>query len=729
VLVAGVIVFNACSLVAELLPVSYLNDASFQQAYVRWAAGRIAAGETPFDGMFAPLGLGFPIFHHYQVLPHLVSGLIGTVLSPDGVYRWSAYLLLVGWPICIYASARLLERSQWTAAIAAAVSPFLMSVPGYGYERGSYEWRGYGVWTQLWAMWLLPLAIALAWRAIARGRSIALAAVLVGATLTTHVITGYLGLLVIAAIGLVSGRPVWHHVWRAVAVVLAGLALSAWLLVPAALDARWTYNTIQPGSFWLDSYGAHKVLGWLVTGKLFDAGRFPLVTILVGVGLVACCLRVRRDSGARAILALFFVSVLLYCGRPTLGPVVDLLPGHDELFLQRMIIGVQLGGIFLAGIGAVAIGQAATRAGRYLVSQIEARYVGGRTARPSWSPPVWAGSALILVVVIAAGTPAWLQIRRYDNQDSVWIAQQRDVDATQGHDFQSLVSMVGTDGRVFAGYLTGYGPTNPLGSVPGAIELTNLDALGIGFTGRVPAITQPAEEHFNWTDLADYELFNVRYAVLPASQGTPPSATLIASKGQLNLFEVPTSGWLRVVDTTPAIDTTVAGLPQAIAPFLASDLAQRDVYPLLTIGGQPAATPTLATGERPSSAPGTVSSEYGLPYQGEFGGTVDLSRPGAVVVPVSFHPRWRVTVDGVPRPLEMVAPGFLAVSVGAGRHLVEFHYEPVPFSDTLLLVGLGVAVTIAAATVDRRSRRNAARAALDGGDRSAGGAGGSARRP
>ena len=123
VLVAGVIVFNVCSLVAELLPVSYLNDASFQEGYVRWAAGRIEAGETPFDGLFAPLGLGFPIFHHYQVLPHLISGLVGTVLSPDGVYRWSAYLLLAGWPICVYVSARLLERSQWTAAIAAAVSP------------------------------------------------------------------------------------------------------------------------------------------------------------------------------------------------------------------------------------------------------------------------------------------------------------------------------------------------------------------------------------------------------------------------------------------------------------------------------------------------------------------------------------------------------------------------------------------------------------------------------
>ncbi len=157
----------------------------------------------------------------------------------------------------------------------------------------------------------------------------------------------------------------------------------------------------------------------------------------------------------------------------------------------------------------------------------------------------------------------------------------------------------------------------PLGSVPGAIELTNLDALGIGFTGRVPAITEPAEEHFNWTDLADYELFNVRYAVLPASQGAPPSATLIASKGQLNLFRDPDQ-WLAARRRHDSGDRHHRGGPaagdcalpgQAISP-------SAHVYPLLTIGGQPAATPTLATGERPSSAPGTVSVGIRAPLPG-----------------------------------------------------------------------------------------------------------------
>ena len=56
--------------------------------------------------------------------------------------------------------------------------------------------------------------------------------------------------------------------------------------------------------------------------------------------------RVDPGSGARLSLVLFF-------GRSTLGPVIDLLPGGQELFLRRFISGVHLAGIYLAGIGAV----------------------------------------------------------------------------------------------------------------------------------------------------------------------------------------------------------------------------------------------------------------------------------------------------------------------------------------------------------------------------------------
>ena len=45
-----------------------------------------------------------------------------------------------------------------------------VSATNYGNELGSYVWRGYGMFPQLWGMWLLPIALGLTWRAVDAGR-------------------------------------------------------------------------------------------------------------------------------------------------------------------------------------------------------------------------------------------------------------------------------------------------------------------------------------------------------------------------------------------------------------------------------------------------------------------------------------------------------------------------------------------------------------------------------
>ena len=87
-------------------------------------------------------------------------------VDPDSVFRWSIYLLLALWPLSVYWCGRLFGLSRWTAAAAAAVSPFLPSAAGIGYETRAYVWAGYGVWTQLWASWTLPLAWGFTYRAL-----------------------------------------------------------------------------------------------------------------------------------------------------------------------------------------------------------------------------------------------------------------------------------------------------------------------------------------------------------------------------------------------------------------------------------------------------------------------------------------------------------------------------------------------------------------------------------
>ena len=728
-ILVAVIGWNAWSMRAELLRASSLNDGSFQLAYLRWATDRLRSGRTPFDGLFNGLGLGFPIFHHYQVVPHLLAAPVALVFGAETTFRWAQFLLLITWPLGVWWAARQFGFGRWAAAMAAAASPFLVSLNGYGFERGSYLWRGYGMWTLAFGMWFMPLALGATWRSLRDRRGLVLPGALLALTLCSHVLTGYLTLVIVLVFGLVvplaagdGGVAGWARaravvVGRAIAMVVISGALSAWMLLPAFKDKAWVRNSLPAGTFWTDSYGARKVLWWLVDGGIYDHGRKPIVTIFVLIGLAFAVWRARRDQAARASLAIFGASLVLFFGRPTLGGLVNLLPVHSELFLHRMVVGVHLGGLLLAGFGAEQVGLLALR--------------GYQSWRPAWLKPavssendasrervegpsqrerdlvafepylVGAAWAVVVLVIVGCLWPLAYQAYSSDKTENGWIHLQRADDATQGKDFAALLAK--TDGnRVYAGPQED-GPYHfTLYSVPGPVALIDHGALGVGFGGRVPAITEPTESSFDGNNEAEYELFDVRWLILPSTSEPPSFAQLAASHGSMRLYRIPTSGWMRVVDTDQIIPTTVENIAKDSASFVASTAALRGVYPLLAMNGRSPGLPTVAgPNDVPSARPGTVSHVDARLDDGVVAGTVDLERPGAVVVPITFHPRWHATVDGKAVPTQIVAPGLLAVTVPAGHHTVKLRYDPVPIGETGGLFLLGVAVCLALALLDR----------------------------
>src|SRR5207244_12256276 len=137
-----------------------------------WPSGTSHPGRVPLHGVYPYLSLASSFFHHSQSLSETLTAYAANVTgaSPQTAYLWFLYVLLALWPVSVYLGARLLGWGRWTAAGGAAVSPLIVSVSGYGYEQGSYTWGGYGVYSQLWAMWLLPIAWGLSLRAVAHGR-------------------------------------------------------------------------------------------------------------------------------------------------------------------------------------------------------------------------------------------------------------------------------------------------------------------------------------------------------------------------------------------------------------------------------------------------------------------------------------------------------------------------------------------------------------------------------
>jgi uncharacterized protein DUF6541 len=703
-LVAVAVGFNLYVLRAEILPVLYLNDSSVHLSMVRWALQRMQEGHLPFDGWYPYLGLGSSLFHHYQSLPHILTGSLGLAIGADRAYAGALYVLLATWPISVYLGARFMGWERWVAAAAALISPLILSTPGYGYEHGSYTWRGLGVWSQEWAMWLLPLALGLSWRAVSRSTSTryAVAALVLGLTAACHFLTGYLAFLALGVWVLIRPSELWKRMGRAALVGFGALLIISWVVVPLILDSRWTSQSrYLQGTFWFDSFGARKVLGWLFTGQLFDGTRaVPVISALVLVGTGVCIARFRRDERARALLGLFALSLLLFFGRPTLGPLLKLLPGSDDLLLHRYIMGVHLAGILLAGVGGGWLGLAAVRTARRAVPRI--------------APAVrTAGVAVTCFVVLA---PAVGERWSFDLTGGTWVRYQRTIDATDGAAIRSLVEEAHANGpgRIYAGSFGGWGEDYRLWDVPVYAALLGYGADSVGFVLRTTSLSSDFEAMFNDGDMAQYDLLDVRYLILPSTRQPSVPATPLDTRNGNTLWEVKTSGYLQVVDAVlPPIVADRSNLSRRAESFLSSSQLGAKQYPTVAFAGEPAAPPTLMGGEPLPGPAGSIELEDDRLADGVVTAQIVANRPAMVVLKSSFDPRWEVVVDGVPVAPQMAAPSFVAREVPAGRHLVVFRYRPFPRYDVLFamgvlsFVGLWFGPGLVARRVRRRRRQGA----------------------
>src|SRR5262249_5742972 len=158
-------------------------------------------------------------------------------------------------------------------------------------EWGSFIWIGTGLWSMLWALWLLPIALGLGWRAIAYKERIALAAFVVGLTCALHFVTGYLVLLALGVFALLRFCDVVKRIGRTAVVGLGGLLIFAFVFGPILGGIKYAnVDVFQVHTFWVDSYGPVKVLGWLFRGEMFDYTRAPIVSLLVLVGAIVSLL-------------------------------------------------------------------------------------------------------------------------------------------------------------------------------------------------------------------------------------------------------------------------------------------------------------------------------------------------------------------------------------------------------------------------------------------------------
>ncbi len=693
----------------------YLNDSALHEEMVSFALLKIRAGQFPPSTWFASLNLGSPQFLHYQSLGAMLTAMLAWAIGVGRAYVITTWLLVGCWPLCVYAAARIFGLSRGAALAAGVLSPFVSSATGVGYEQISYLWSGYGLWSQLFAMWTLPFAWALSWRAVEERRFVVPAAVLVAATAAFHFETGYLAFLALPLFVLVRPSALVRRVGRASLVAAEAVALSAWAVVPLIAQGKWAAvnQFLQSGPEGADanSYGARRILTWLVNGDLFDWHHLALITPLFFLGLACCLVASFRPDGfgsvpqgiGRALVLLFGVSLVLFFGRPTLGPLLDLVPGSKNLFLRRFVVGPQLAGLMIAGGGTAQLATWTTAALRQASRPLGAKAHKLKAAM---------GGLALVGLSLAALVPAWSFLVGQADRNSSFVSKQASAGPASTR-LNALVAVIVSrgGGRTFAGDPSDWGAQFTVGEVPVYEYLASKQVDEVGFTLRTASLMSDPEVNFDETNPADYAAFAIRWLILPSHMSPPPvPARFVERRGNYALWEIARNGYVQVVDTRGSVAADSSDLGSFSGAFLAGLSSDEPVYPTVAYEGGDAAPSTLADGVTPYGPPGRVLSERPDLADGKLVARVDATRTAVVVLSASFDPGWQALVDGHSAATEMVAPALVGVQVGPGRHTVSFFYRGYPDYPQLFALW---AVVLAVAVGERQRKRRSVAAGLD----------------
>ncbi len=686
-------IFTAVALLPELRPIASVNDDAVHFLLVQAAEDAWVHGRNIVDFWSPVLELGFPQFLYYQHLPHLVVVLLHRLLLGQvdliTVFNAVRYVLLVGFPATVYWSLRKLGFSPSGSVAAAALAPLFSGGFSYGFEYESYIWRGFGLYTQIWAMHLSFASLALLADCLERRRGEVWAIVALSALILSHLFYAYMMAIsstILLVIGLTKENARSRILRFALVWVVAAL-VTCYFWLPFILYKTYVNASpyLQPWKY--DSFGAGTILRRLVTGQLLDDGRPPVITVLLAVGLISAL----RSRSRQALLAtvFFVVWLVLYFGRPTLGALVNLLPMQRVLIMHRFIGGVDMGVLMLVAVGADWLGQLSSR----------------------WTPkrPVTTFSALTIAIM----APALIERAAFFYGNGVLIERtQAAVAGDAGA--RKLIGRIEDlpPGRTFAGLHTDWGKEMKIG------DLAFSDLLTLN---RIPAVSPPYQSaslnsdllwDFNYRDAQDYLLFNVRYVVAPAKQSMPGFLKAIDSAGRYTLYEAQSGGYFALGRTDLAFVGPASDFLPAIRAWHGRRLSAAREFPAVELAGAvavPADLPSyplsdaakvLSTLAPPPPPSGAILHQDAAPER--YSATVQSDAAATLVLKLSYHPSWQARLDGIPTRTMMVMPSYIGIRLPPGKHQVVVQYQSDPRRSLLLVFGLAVLLISAAAGVYRR---------------------------
>ncbi|HJZ95145.1 MAG TPA: hypothetical protein VKE70_01480 [Candidatus Solibacter sp.] len=700
-IVLCVMAAQAVALSGEL-SMSWLRDTDSVNHYTmtKQMVETIERGGNPLDFWSPEISLGVPMVRTYQPLAHmLVAGayfVLGKSVSVMTLLVWARFLSMLLLPLSFYLAMVLMEFPPLTAAAGALMLPMIAG-PNTGLlGMDIRSWVGSGVYPQCVATNLLLASIGLSYRAIRRGRNLAIAGAALGLTCLAHLMYGWMGAWIAALIALLpdESAPRILRIKRMVAIGVVSAVLSLFQLIPLVTDGYLISRSRFEPADKFDSYGAGQVLSWLFSGQIMDHDRPAALTLLGAWGAALLIWRWHKTRalpagskekkiGQAEMVALvgFVFWLLVYFGRATWGVLVVLLGVGREFHLHRVLAAVQIFLLMLAAIG---------------LAQI------WRETAKRWTMP----AALIVTAVLLA--PMVVERMRFIEWHEGQSAETLAAYNTNGAALERAISMaIERGGRVYAGLPNTWGPAFRIAATPVSAFITLRLAPSVSFAYNTSVFPVDVMERFDETNPQQYRLFNIRTVIAPPVAGAPAFLKTVADIGPYRVLEAPGTGYFGVVEVPAAAKVDRENFGGINEPWIKSDWFAKDQYVWLDLDGSaPNNLAHLTPGgafppaPTPAGPAGVVSNERqtGQVYAADF----EASRQAFALFRMTYHFAWNAYVDGRAQPTVMLTPGFLGVALTPGKHHIVCRYEPGNWK--LWLAAAGLAITLAAIAAERNGK-------------------------
>ncbi len=630
-----------------------------------------AMREGRFDAFwFSQVNLGYPLFQNYNVLPYLLMGALVAVTQtfwqPMHVYNTSVIFLHALVPLCWYVSARLMRLPRLISLCFALFSVFMREYTMFGPHAGTT--MGMGLYTQLWALPLLPSVLACYYRFLVLATRDGMLATIVMHSLlcSIHNLFGFF-----AGIGglwfFILCRKGWRRYLCSQVVIIS--LFSYWIVA-------WFGNSIYLIKIHLIDHPIYSdgfvlTVKYLVEGYLFDDERsFPLLTLLVGVGMLVT---LRTQTVLRAWAVYFFLcGIAMWLYAPGDSLLARVIPFFQEIPYRRYATIIQVGGALLGAWGA---GYLLSKAARVfsLVLNI---------------------SATTIMRDLAVITAVLLSVQHLNLARQTFRSMFIDVDFVAAAKFlqrephaRFLVhDKFGTGSHFFRNLMPLLADRAQLTTYARGIR----DSLSSYYTTR-----------FDFAPLSA-ELFNVRYLISNGRQiplYLRDGFALRQQFGRIRVYVVDRAyGYFDVVQSTFAVaaytsETAVEYLRRYTRRFYRHGVLPRLVHeppedmPYVSFEGGESRYYLQAGGVAVEGKRFMAELlKKGMPrYPGQriqekvsdhvYRATLSLDTSAYLLLKVSYHHGWHATVNGESTTVYAVAPNLMAVSLPAGQHTVVFSYR------------------------------------------------------